>query len=110
MGGPPPPAGRPPGHRRPGGLHPRRGGGTAPLIRPALSPEDALKYDPTWPLTDGETHGTEMAGVALYGDELSHLLQDVGPVQLRHRLESVKILPPPPRENDPRLYGAITAQ
>jgi hypothetical protein len=81
-----------------------------PLVRPALAPEDALKYDPTWPLTDGQTHGTEMAGIALYGDQLPRLLQDDGPVRLVHRLESVKILPPPPVQNDPKLYGAITAQ
>ena len=29
---------------------------------------------------------------------------------IRHRLESVKVLPPSPQRNDPRLYGAITAQ
>jgi hypothetical protein len=51
-----------------------------------------------------------MAGVALYGNQLPRLLQDDGPVRLGHRLESVKILPPPPVQNDPKLYGAITAQ
>jgi len=30
-------------------------------------------------------------------------------VPLRHRLESVRMLPPHPRQNDPRLYGLITA-
>jgi len=87
-------------------------GGVAhhPLVRPALAPEDALAYDPTWPLVDSITHGTEMAGIALYGDQLPELLQGNEPVVLRHRLESVKILPTPPRQNEPRLFGAITAQ
>jgi hypothetical protein len=81
-----------------------------PLIQPALAPADALRYDPAWPLTDARTHGTEMAGIALFGSELTSLLQTTGPVPLRHRLESVKILSPPPGQNDPNLYGAITAQ
>src|SRR5262249_53246806 len=75
-----------------------------------MSAEEALKYNPAWPLTDEHTHGTEMAGVALYGDQLPRLLQESGPVHLVHRLESVKILPPPPAQNDPKLYAAIPAQ
>ena len=81
-----------------------------PLIQTALAPEDVLRYDPTWPLTDESTHGTEMAGIALFGDQLPVLLKGEAPVTLQHRLESVKILPPPPLQNDPRLFGAITAQ
>lgn len=81
-----------------------------PLLQPALAPEDCLKYDPSWPLTDAESHGTEMSGVALFGDQLSDLLLTSDAVTLAHRLESVKIVPPPPRQNEPRLYGAITAQ
>jgi hypothetical protein len=83
---------------------------TDPLLQPALAPEDCLKYDPSWPLTDAESHGTEMSGVALFGDQLPGLLLSDEPVTLAHRLESVKIMPPPPRQNEPRLYGAITAQ
>ncbi len=81
-----------------------------PLLQPALAPKDCLKYDPSWPLTDAESHGTEMSGVALFGDQLSDLLLSNEGVTLAHRLESVKIMPPPRRQNDPRLYGAITAQ
>lgn len=51
-----------------------------------------------------------MAGIALYGDRLAELLAGSDPIVLRHRLESAKILPPPPRSNEPRLYGHITAQ
>jgi hypothetical protein len=81
-----------------------------PLLRPALTPGDCLKYDPSWPLTDQAGHGTEMAGVALYGDALADHLAGSQPVNLQHRLESIKILPPPPAQNEPKLYGAITAQ
>lgn len=81
-----------------------------PLLQTALAPEDCLRYDPSWPLTDSEPHGTEMAGVALFGDQLTKLLLSRDPVTIRHRLESVKVLPPSPQRNDPRLYGAITAQ
>ena len=49
-----------------------------------------------------------MAGLALYGD-LAAVMESTGPVVLRHRLESVKILPPA-GGNDPELYGAVTAQ
>jgi hypothetical protein len=85
-----------------------------PLIAPALSAEDATAVNPTWGAHDNgggaqqAGHGTTMGGLALYGD-LATMLESNHPVALRHRLESVKILPPV-GENDPDLYGAITAQ
>ncbi|MDP2995958.1 MAG: S8 family peptidase [Bryobacterales bacterium] len=79
-----------------------------PLLAPALDPDDVHTYDPTWPGGDNRGHGTNMAGTALYGD-LMPLMADHGPVPLTHRLESVKILPDQ-GENEPRLYGAITAE
>lgn len=57
------------------------------------------------PLSGG--HGTEMAGLALYHD-LSRHLDSTQRIALRHRLESVKIIPNG-KGNDPQLYGAITA-
>ncbi|MFR9751678.1 S8 family peptidase [Nocardia sp. 004] len=56
-----------------------------------------------------EPHGTQMAGLALFGP-LDDLLTSTEPVLLTHRLESVKILPDPPVSNDPLAYGLITAQ
>jgi hypothetical protein len=50
-----------------------------------------------------------MAGIATYGD-LRAALASQGMIALRHRLESVKILPPPPGRNRKELYGAITAE
>jgi hypothetical protein len=85
-----------------------------PLIAPGLAVDDATAVNAEWGPHDnggGEGqagHGTEMAGLALYGD-IGTLLASADPVVLRHRLESVKILPPADA-NDPDLYGAITAQ
>jgi hypothetical protein len=85
-----------------------------PLLEGSLAPEDRHACDPTWGVDDDgggpgmEGHGTEMAGLALYGDLVEHLDGDDA-VYLRHRLESVKILPPA-GQNDPDLYGAVTAE
>ena len=85
-----------------------------PLIAPGLAVEDATAVNAAWGSHDNgggaqqAGHGTEMAGLALYGD-LAPVLASADPVILRHRLESVKILPPV-GSNDPDLYGAVTAQ
>ena len=53
-------------------------------------------------------HGTQMAGLAAYGD-LTTVLDGSGPVTLTHWLESVKVLP---RfgGNEPEHYGLITQE
>lgn len=85
-----------------------------PLLRVAIEPHDATAVDPSWGSQDdggGPTmrgHGTAMAGLALYGD-LATALSSRAPLRLLHRIESVKLLPPK-KANEPRLYGAITAQ
>jgi hypothetical protein len=79
-----------------------------PLLGPALAPGDCHACDPAWRESDHHGHGTEMAGLALFGD-LYAALSSAHPVQLSHRLESVKILPPR-GQNPPELYGAITAE
>jgi len=54
-------------------------------------------------------HGTEMAGLALYGD-LTPLLAGSMPVVLTHRLETVKILPPRGKKpHPPDNWGSVTA-
>ena len=78
-----------------------------PLLRPSLPLEDMHTYNPMWNVADHHGHGTEMAGLALYGD-LTEPLIETGPIELTHQLESVKIKPPA-GENPPRLYGDITA-
>lgn len=81
-----------------------------PLRAPGLDAADQHSYDPAWGVGDSaywNGHGTLMSGTALYGD-IETELSRAGPVLLRHRLETVKILPPT-GQNDPYLYGAITA-
>jgi hypothetical protein len=79
-----------------------------PLLAPAAASTDMHAYNPAWGVHDDHGHGTEMAGIALYGD-LTEVLQGSAPIGLTHRIESVKIL----RKDvaNPRdLYGAITAE
>lgn len=82
-----------------------------PLIEPALAPEDVQALEEDWQGDDhygGPGHGTPMAGLALHGDLTGPLADQSTPV-LRHRLESVKFLPPTPRADDDLAnYGAIT--
>jgi hypothetical protein len=82
-----------------------------PLIAPVLSENDWQAYGTGW--QPGDTaignwrgHGTEMAGLAIYGD-LTTALASSTALTLTHRLETVKILPDV-GANNPMLYGAIT--
>lgn len=81
-----------------------------PLILPALAEADQQAFDPDWNVEDvsNQGHGTQLSGVALYGD-LTDVLAGAGQIILTHRLESVKILPDR-GANDPDLFGAVTAQ
>jgi hypothetical protein len=79
-----------------------------PLLAPSLDVIDCHACDPSWGVDDHNGHGTEMAGLALYGD-VGAAITSAAQLRLRHRLESVKLLPPPPKANPPELYGAITA-
>ncbi len=78
------------------------------LLEPAVSSDDLLTINADWGATDHAGHGTGMAGLALLGD-LTPRLEDQGEIELQHRVESIKILPPigfP--DNDPKSYGSIT--
>lgn len=79
-----------------------------PLLAASLATSDCHTCEPSWGAHDHHGHGTEMAGLALYGD-LTPVLGGSAPVKLSHGLESVKILPPN-GQNPPELYGAITAE
>ncbi len=60
---------------------------------------------------DQDGHGTKMAGVALLGGEMDQYLVSSDQVRLRHRLESVRILPSKgDQPHDPLAYGDVTAQ
>ncbi|MCA9039413.1 MAG: S8 family peptidase [Planctomycetaceae bacterium] len=76
------------------------------LLAPALSDDDTQSWKPQWNSDDRKGHGTELAGLALYGP-LEELLLGDSEVTLSHRLESVKILPDV-GQNEAPDYGAIT--
>jgi len=64
-----------------------------PLLRPLITDDDAQAYDPEWSVVDHtESHGTEMAGLAIFGDKLPELLAGNQRISLTHRLESVRML------------------
>lgn len=79
-----------------------------PLLQLAIDQNHVLACDPNWSVADMHGHGTEMAGLALYGC-LTSMLVSNEPVVLQHRLESVKILPDH-GQNDPDLFGDVTSQ
>ncbi len=64
-----------------------------PLLRSLVTDEDVHVFDPDWSIVDPQqSHGTEMAGLAIFGDKLPELLTNNQPVNLTHRLESVRML------------------
>lgn len=80
-----------------------------PLLAPVLDSSDCHSADPSWGSHGHHKHGTLMAGLAAYGN-LVEILESRSRIKLLHRLESVKILPPPPRQTQPDLWGYVTAQ
>ena len=68
-----------------------------PLLEHSIADTDMHTCVPAWGVHDHDGHGTEMAGIALYG-QLQSALEDDRPLALLHRLESAKILPPGRRE------------
>jgi hypothetical protein len=79
---------------------------THALLKASLAETDVHSIVGT--LDDRQNHGTPMAGLALYGP-LDPLLLGRRAFSLRHRLESVKMLPDRGR-HDPEAYGLVTAQ
>ncbi len=63
-----------------------------PLLGPALDVADAHTVEPAWGTNDDDGHGSNMAGLALMGN-LTAALAGHQPIELAHRLESVKLLP-----------------
>lgn len=81
-----------------------------PLIAPALDDSDLHTVEPAWGTDDAEGHGTGMAGLALVGD-LTEVLASTQPVQIGHRLESVKLLPQDgANAGDPKHHGYLTTE
>lgn len=80
-----------------------------PLLEDSISSEDLHAVEQSWRKDVAiYPHGTEMAGLALYGD-LQTAITSPHNIHLGHRLESVKLLPDT-GDNDPDVYGAVTAR
>lgn len=80
------------------------------LIEPFCSDNEKETYHSEWSPADHKGHGTQMAGIALFGD-LQEALESQELVKINHRLFSSKILPSPNLPtNNPKLFGDITAQ
>jgi Subtilase family len=77
-----------------------------PLLLAALDTADRHASDPAWGVDDQCGHGTQLAGLALFGD-LTAALQSTLPVRISHRLESAKIIPDA-GANPHHLLGAMT--
>ena len=79
------------------------------LLSPALDPADLHTVEPSWGTDDANGHGTQMAGVALAGD-LTALLIGNEPVELEHRLESVKLLHQTGAAGNSQHHGYVTTE
>jgi hypothetical protein len=77
-----------------------------PLIQPALAAADRHAAEPAWDVNDAVGHGTQLAGLALFGD-LTAALQTTLPISISHRLESSKIIPDA-GHNPHHLLGTVT--
>ncbi|HUX54702.1 MAG TPA: S8 family peptidase [Williamwhitmania sp.] len=80
------------------------------LLQPILNDNDCHTYIPEWGIHDNDEHGTLMSGIASY-ENLQEKLESLLPIELKHKLESIKILPPKQYgENPYELWGEIVAQ
>ena len=81
-----------------------------PLLSPAIQAKDTHTVEPGWGTDDQQGHGTSMAGLALLGN-LTPVLDSSVPIEVDHRLESVKLL----NQNhsnagNPENHGYLTIQ
>ncbi len=79
------------------------------LLRDSIDPNDVHTI---FGASGGDVrgHGTNMAGLALYGD-LDALLASTAPVVLEHQLESVRMMPGPGERGRPPIdFGTATAE
>ncbi|MBS1087321.1 S8 family peptidase [Gluconobacter sphaericus] len=81
-----------------------------PLLAPIFSAEDLHSVNPDWGVDDHHGHGSEMSGLAIFGD-LTNILSSSDPIRSRYIGESVKLLSPGGFEpTAPQSYGLITQQ
>lgn len=78
-----------------------------PLLGAAIAESDCFVVNPTWSLADECGHGTNMAGLSIYGD-LVDVLSSSDHYTVNHKLESVKLLRYS-GDNEGEPLGAITS-
>lgn len=78
-----------------------------PLLAPVCKEDECSSFDVDWTIADDIGHGTEMCGLAAYGD--LHLVDSGQANESTHWIESVKLLNAdfPHR---PENYGAVTVE
>lgn len=77
------------------------------LLEPFIDAADIHTLDDDWSVADDHGHGTGMAGLAAWGD-LVDPMKDVSTVEVRHRIESVKVLRHG-HDNEGKHLGIVTA-
>jgi len=78
-----------------------------PLLNSIVEENDCFVVNPTWPLADECGHGTNMAGLSIYGDMIDFLSSSEH-YTINHKLESVKLLRRS-GDNEGEPLGAITS-
>ena len=78
-----------------------------PLLEPFIQPADQFTLDEDWTAADDHGHGTGMAGLVAWGD-LTHTLEVASSVEVKHLLESVKLLRHS-GDNEGKHLGIVTA-
>jgi hypothetical protein len=81
-----------------------------PLLSLVMRNADAQSLKPPWGVNDTHPggHGTQMAGLAIYGD-LSPVLAGSSAIELTHGLQSLKLIHQPDPHR-PDLYGTVTIE
>lgn len=81
-----------------------------PLLAPVFAAEDLHAVNPAWGVDDHHGHGTELSGLAIYGD-LTTLMSSVTALRVNFSGEVVKLLPPQGfPDTEPQSYGLVTQQ
>lgn len=80
------------------------------LIAPILPADRRFSVRQAWGIDDHDGHGSEMAGLAAFGD-LTSAFQTNAAIPIDYNLESVKLVHPPALPaTDPGNFGLVTAQ
>jgi len=79
-----------------------------PLLNQAIDAADVHTNNPAWGTQDDQGHGSEMAGLTIFGDLIEPLASRM-PLTINHRLESVKILHSN-HSNEGEPYGDLTIE